>query len=349
MKILCKSLFLILINLITLLTSAQTQDYIIKGTTTHQTSSIYELSTGSFTKLGIGFITPNARVHIKYNPSDVSPLFSVEAINQISTIGNIENWSYHNNILYGIYQTGQSGHKNYLQNSLGIGIENPTNQLDVNGTIGCIGSNTGIAIQNGNVPFVFSYVASSGNFDVGIDPPPVDSMRYPLKIHSWGISVKSILESSTIKIKNFNLDTNAGTGSVLMSRDLYGNGIWTRPDVFSITEDRVGIGEVNTFSDYRLAVNGKILCTELKVKLRSQWPDDVFSPDYKMPSIGALDNYVRKNRHLPDVPTAKEVEKDGINIGEMNAILLKKVEELTLYIIAMQKEVEQLKAKISNR
>jgi hypothetical protein len=73
------------------------------------------------------------------------------------------------------------------------------------------------------------------------------------------------------------------------------------------------------------------------------WPDAVFKKDYSLKSLPELESYVIKNKHLPDVPSAKEIEKDGIALGKMNNVLLKKVEELTLYVIEQDKKVEALK------
>ncbi len=113
-------------------------------------------------------------------------------------------------------------------------------------------------------------------------------------------------------------------------------------------DGNVGIGTPVTYG-YKLAVTGKVLCEELKVKLVTQWPDYVLSPGHKLLSLNELDHFIKENNHLPDLPSAKEVEEKGINVGEMNGVLLKKIEELTIYIIAMQKEMDQLKAKISGQ
>jgi hypothetical protein len=90
---------------------------------------------------------------------------------------------------------------------------------------------------------------------------------------------------------------------------------------------------------YNLLVQGKIMCEELKIKLKSGWYDYVFAPNYKLMSVDSLQNYITVNNHLPDVPSAAEVEENGIMAGEMNAILLKKIEELTLYMIAQNKNI----------
>lgn len=95
-------------------------------------------------------------------------------------------------------------------------------------------------------------------------------------------------------------------------------------------------------SDYRLAVNGKIICTELKVKT-GNWPDYVFSPEYKLMPLDSVEQYIEANHHLPEVPSAKEMEENGINSGEMDNLMMKKLEELTLYMIEQKKEIDQLK------
>jgi len=76
------------------------------------------------------------------------------------------------------------------------------------------------------------------------------------------------------------------------------------------------------------------------------WPDNVFEPNYNLMPLKELEQYIFKNKHLPNVPTQDEISKNGMDVYEMNAILLKKVEELTLYVIEQQKQIEQLENKI---
>ncbi|MCF6405176.1 hypothetical protein L3C95_19895 [Chitinophaga filiformis] len=103
----------------------------------------------------------------------------------------------------------------------------------------------------------------------------------------------------------------------------------------------VAIGTTEV-ADYKLAVKGAIGATRVKVTLTG-WADFVFEPDYRLPSLTDLETYIKKNKHLPDVPSASEVAKEGLDLGEMNKILLQKIEELTLHVIEMQKEIDQLK------
>lgn len=109
----------------------------------------------------------------------------------------------------------------------------------------------------------------------------------------------------------------------------------------------VGIGTGNSTLNplEKLAVNGLIHTKEVKVDLIG-WPDYVFEEDYKLLSLTELEKSIKENKHLPGIPTANEVEENGLNLGEINKKLIQKIEELTLYIIEMNKEIEALKSKL---
>lgn len=105
----------------------------------------------------------------------------------------------------------------------------------------------------------------------------------------------------------------------------------------------VGIGIPNP--DSKLSVNGTVRAREIKVD-NSNWPDYVFKSDYELPTLKNIENFIKKNGRLLDMPSQIEVAKNGINLGEMNAKLLQKIEELTLYLITLKKENEQFKKDI---
>ncbi len=90
-----------------------------------------------------------------------------------------------------------------------------------------------------------------------------------------------------------------------------------------------------------LYVDGKITASEIEVKL-DVWPDFVFADDYELMSLYEVENYIKQNRHLPNVPSEAHVIENGVNVGEMTSILLQKVEELTLHIIELNKRIEEL-------
>jgi len=100
-------------------------------------------------------------------------------------------------------------------------------------------------------------------------------------------------------------------------------------------------------SGYKLAINGSAIAAAIFVKLYSAWPDYVFKPTYQLRPLTEVKAYIDQHQHLPEVPSADEVAKEGLNLGEMNKLLMKKVEELTLYLIENQKQINELKTKVS--
>jgi|GEM_PF-6334240 len=106
----------------------------------------------------------------------------------------------------------------------------------------------------------------------------------------------------------------------------------------------VGIG--TAIPDEKLTVKGKIHAEEVIVNLNVPGPDYVFEEDYDLPTLAEIEAFIRANKHLPEVPSAAEMEEDGIVLGDMNMLLLKKVEELTLYAIALEKTEEELTRKL---
>jgi cytoskeletal protein CcmA (bactofilin family) len=109
----------------------------------------------------------------------------------------------------------------------------------------------------------------------------------------------------------------------------------------------VGIG-TNKVNGYKLSVNGKIRASgDIKVYLESEWSDFVFEKNYKLRTLQEVEQYISKHGHLPDMPSAEAVKKNGIDLGAMDAKLLQKIEELTLYVIEMKKENEVLKKEVN--
>lgn len=104
----------------------------------------------------------------------------------------------------------------------------------------------------------------------------------------------------------------------------------------------IGIGTNNP--QYKLDVNGTIRAKEIKVE--TGWADFVFAPDYQLPTLGEVEAHIKEHKHLPGIPSEAEVKKDGANLGEMNVKLLQKIEELTLYMIQQNKEIESLKNEV---
>ena len=148
--------------------------------------------------------------------------------------------------------------------------------------------------------------------------------------------------------------TDNGNGSTSLRFAIRANSN-TFIDAMVISTDygNVGIGTLNP--DSKLTVKGTIHSEEVKVDLNVA-PDYVFEKyytgysalkdDYTMPTLQEVEAFTKENKHLPEVPSAQEIKDNGLKLGEMNAILLQKVEELTLYLIEQNKEIEKLKSKV---
>jgi hypothetical protein len=133
---------------------------------------------------------------------------------------------------------------------------------------------------------------------------------------------KSLIQTD----KDFAISTNGGG--------------WT--DKFILKNNgNIGIGITNPTE--KLVVAGKILAMEVKVQ-NVPASDYVFEPDYNLLSLHEVETFIKENKHLPDIPSAAEFKENGVGLGEMDNMLLRKVEELTLYMIEMQKQMDELKA-----
>jgi hypothetical protein len=138
-----------------------------------------------------------------------------------------------------------------------------------------------------------------------------------------------------------------------------GTQVWPVPHRFEVkngsskfggnvyVDTNLGIGTSNFIDGtdtFRLSVKGAIRAD--RVKVYTTWADFVFEKNYKLPTLEEVEKHITEKGHLKDIPSAKEVEEKGIELGEMNKLLLQKVEELTLYMIEMNKEMQQLKEQI---
>lgn len=114
---------------------------------------------------------------------------------------------------------------------------------------------------------------------------------------------------------------------------------------FSLTGGNVGIGCAAN-GGYALSVKGKVHAEEVVVELMNNWPDYVFSNDYNLPELDNIKKYIENNGHLPDFPSADVISNEGISLGEMNTLLLKKIEELILYIINQDERIKKLESEL---
>jgi hypothetical protein len=118
----------------------------------------------------------------------------------------------------------------------------------------------------------------------------------------------------------------------------------------ALEQGQVAIGIENPANlpsnEYLLAVDGKGIFEAVRVELSGVWPDYVFAPEYRLKPLGTLEQEIKTQGHLPGIPSATTVAKEGIDVGEMQGKMLEKIEELTLYIIAQQKEIDALREQV---
>ena len=195
--------------------------------------------------------------------------------------------------------------------NVGIGTTNPSQALTVQGKIAL--SPQGTASAN----------AYNGNL---IITKPTNSGQYInlIRDSSYPWSIGTVYNNNNFAI---------GTGQTADTQ-------FTNPFFTINTSGNVGIGLSN--ASYKLDVKGTIRACEVLVNIANGC-DYVFADDYKLMSLNDLSNFIKTNKHLPEVAPAAEMEAEGINLSEMNALLLKKVEELTLYVIELKNEIENLK------
>lgn len=139
---------------------------------------------------------------------------------------------------------------------------------------------------------------------------------------------------------------NSGEGMVFLN---YDPAISTWKCTMTITNDnKVYIGNVKPsgqFANYAFGVDGNIVCKRAVVQI-TDWADFVFKPDYKLMPLAEVETFVKQNHHLPNIPSKKDVLEKGMDVSEMNKLLLQKIEELTLYMIELKKENQLIKTKL---
>lgn len=196
--------------------------------------------------------------------------------------------------------------------NVGIGTSLPTAKLDVHQNAGESGQNSAIRVRAGNSHNYFGNTQLSFSYSGGI---------------GYSHAIKTRHNSSSLAGNAFDFyvwkpgDAVEAEGSNL---------------VMTLNGSNVGIGTISP--NEKLTVNGTIYGKEVRVDLNIPAPDYVFQKDYNLASLEEVQAYIDQHGHLPEVPTAQDMEENGINLGKMNMILLKKIEEMTLYVLALKNE-----------
>ncbi|HWV67134.1 hypothetical protein [Chitinophaga sp.] len=222
--------------------------------------------------------------------------------------------------------------------NVGIGTINPAHKLDVqNGSVN-IGKGANTAFRAGDY-------LSMGNMSFTNTP----YIAFNATLTTSDISAgKNLVTPAYNAGSGLIIRGEGGAAGIHFLQKNYNNGTYPY-DVNSFTEvltltntGTVGIGTTST-GVHKLAVEGSIGARRVKVN-QTGWADFVFKPGYNLPSLQDIEEYIKIHQHLPEIPSASEVEKEGVDLGDMDKKLLQKIEELTLYLIDMKKEIGKLKA-----
>jgi hypothetical protein len=187
---------------------------------------------------------------------------------------------------------------------------------------------------------------NTGNIGIGTSPDARLAVRGRIHVMAEDESLSSAISIRQSNSMGFGFDIGldqSENGNMFLHR-VFGNVKYSVMEV-NRNSGNIGIG-TSPGSSFKLAVEGKIGAREVNVTLANPWPDYVFEKSYSLPSLEEVKSYINQNKHLPEVPSAKEIEANGVNLGEMNMLLLKKIEELTLYIIDQNKAIGAQNEKI---
>jgi hypothetical protein len=292
------------------------------GNDGNPTMSINGMGNGN---VGIGTTTPYAgsRLHIKApgaNPwgivAEASAGDRIIGISHDGTNGVIAT-SYLSSAGYTPLQLSTSNLPRLtvaVAGNVGIGTTSPLSKLTIGSYTGTMTSTTGISLgyDHNSIEFLHSdYGNGYGAKLYGLDQGN--------GLTSFRLAVRGNSSTWTDALFVKAGDNGAGGGNL----------------------GYIGLG--TSTPDARLTVKGQVHANEVKVDLNITGPDYVFEKDYQLTSLEDIKTYIDQNKHLPEVPSAKEMEKNGVQLGEMNMLLLKKIEELTLHSIEMNKKIEELR------
>jgi hypothetical protein len=218
--------------------------------------------------------------------------------------------------------------------------------LGHNGTNFYIGSGTGLSntIQTGiqiNTNRNVVLVPISGNVGIAEETP-----SEKLQINNGNVKIGKTLWASVAdnKVLKFGDGDYVTIGEVNGDdkMELVANEVTIKANNGNvlIPTGNVGIGTINP--SYKLSVNGNIRAKEVVVE--TGWADFVFSKDYKLPALSEVEKYIKANNHLPEIPSAEEIQTNGLKVGELQTKMMQKIEELTLYVIELEKKIALLKS-----
>jgi hypothetical protein len=224
--------------------------------------------------------------------------------------------------------------RSYFRGNVGIGTGSPAYKLDITNNANEAEKFIRIKAQDSNDYFAIQ----NGTGGAGIFLPYLIGAKFSDNKQALYLTgqIEAAMDDGAAPVVVF--DARYATAPV-QNRPLFQWSSYNQPKMVMTPSGSLGIGTTlaSNPNNYKLAVNGTIGANEVIIETSSStWPDYVFEEDYPLMPLTDLESFLKQNKHLPGIPTAEEVEEKGQSLGEMNALLLKKVEELTLYVIQLE-------------
>ena len=178
------------------------------------------------------------------------------------------------------------------------------------------------------------------------DTPSIGFNAYPSNGHYLRGTGESsyVMEFSSASLKLRTAQDSEPRGGIISN---WTDAVTVKTDGAITLNGKVGVNTENTTDDYALAVDGGVIATEVYIMEINNWPDYVFDEDYKLMSLQELKQYIGRNHHLPEIVSEQEIVKEGYSVGQMQNILLKKIEELTLYILQQEERISKLEKELN--
>lgn len=166
------------------------------------------------------------------------------------------------------------------------------------------------------------------------------------KSDDYALGISGAVTDATVDVGDkpiLRFEARRLTGPALV-RPLFSWGSYDNDYMIMTANGNLGIG-TNKPAE-KLSVKGNIRAQEIKVET-TNWPDYVFKPDYKLISLAQTELFIQENGHLPEFPPAEQIEKEGLSVGEMNKLMMKKIEELILHLIEKEKAINEMERRLN--
>ncbi|MEM6831251.1 MAG: hypothetical protein AAF551_12115 [Bacteroidota bacterium] len=271
--------------------------------------------------VGVGTTYPQGKLHLHKQENAVNVETVDLVLSQFNGVSKIS----------GLYTGTHKGGIAFSTNNGTLGDMNEHMRITSSGNVG-LGTST---------PFHKLQIEDGLNMKIGAGTHTGEPAFFLSRWTGGGDNYQSVILHSLSNNTDYGLAFSTTEGT-----HLDGDYSGYSPKMYLTQSGNLGIGTTNP--SYKLEVFGTIRAKEIRCEA-APWPDYVFEEDYELPSIESIEQFIKSEKHLPEMPTAEEVAADGVALGEMNRLLVQKVEELTLYLIEANKEKEALQETVTTQ